>query len=338
MVILGIETSCDETSVAIVQDGKKVISEVVISQVDFHKEYFGVLPELASRKHLEFINIALEKVLKDAYVSLNDIDAVAATFGPGLISSLLIGVNVAKTISFFYNKPLIKVDHVEAHLFSAFIEHEFEFPFVGLVVSGGHTNLFVVKSFYEINLVGHTVDDAVGEAFDKVAKMLGLGYPGGPIIDKLSKEGNEDAFKFPLGAIEKPYDKYNFSYSGLKTSVLYTLKKLNKLDGKTINDICASFQKAAVDVLYLKTKLLCDEIGIRNVVVAGGVSANSYLRKKFNSDSSLRVFIPSPKYSTDNAVMVASLAYFKPVKASFEDDVYPRMSNIVKGKRAFSKK
>lgn len=333
MVILGIETSCDETSVALVENGKKVISDVVISQIEFHKEFFGVLPEVASRKHLEFINLALERVLNESGFPLKEIDAVAVTFGPGLVSSLLIGVNVAKTISFFYDKPLMKVDHVEAHLFSPFIEYEIEFPFVGLVVSGGHTNLFLVRDFYDVELVGYTVDDAAGEAFDKVAKMLNLEYPGGPIIDKLSKEGDENAFRFPLGANEKPYDRYNFSYSGLKTSVLYTLKKLSKLDEKIVKDICASFQKAAIDVLYVKTKRLCEDTGVRNVVVAGGVSANSYLRKKFYSDENLKVFIPSVKYSTDNAAMVASLAYFKPLRASLQDDVYPRIKEIVKGKR-----
>lgn len=333
MTILGIETSCDETSVAIVRNGKEVLSNIVISQIEFHKEFYGVLPELASRKHLEFINISLEKALSESKISLKDIDKVAATFGPGLISSLLIGVNVAKTISFFYDKPLIKVDHVEAHLFSPFIEHDVEFPFIGLVVSGGHTNLFIVKDFYNIELVGYTVDDAVGEAFDKVAKMLGLGYPGGPIIDKLSKQGNKNAFKFPLGAVEKEYDKYNFSYSGLKTSVLYTIRKIENLTPQTINDICASFQKSAIEVLYLKAKRLSKETGIKNIVVAGGVSANSYLREIFLSDKDIKCYIPSPKYSTDNAVMVASLAFFKPIEASIEDDVYPRLANIVKGKR-----
>lgn len=333
MIILGIETSCDETSVAIVENGRKVLSDVVISQIDFHKEFYGVLPELASRKHLEFINIALDKAFKESKITISDIDRVAVTFGPGLVSSLLIGVNVAKTISFFYNKPLIKVDHVEAHLFSAFIEYDVPFPFIGLVVSGGHTNLFIVRDFYNVELVGYTVDDAVGEAFDKVAKMLGLGYPGGPIIDKLSKQGNKNAFKFPLGATEKPYDKYNFSYSGLKTSVLYTIRKLENLDPQTINDICASFQKSAIEVLHIKVKRLSKDTGIKTIVVAGGVSANSYLREVFLNDREINCYIPSPKYSTDNAVMVASLGFFKPVPASLEDDVYPKLTNIIKGKR-----
>ena len=333
MIILGIETSCDETSVALVEDGKKVLSNVVISQVDFHKEFFGVLPELASRKHLEYINLALDKAFKDSGIDFGGIDGVAVTFGPGLVSSLLVGVNVAKTIAFFYDKPMFKVDHVEAHLFSPFIEYDVDFPFIGLVVSGGHTILFVVRNFYDLEIVGYTVDDAVGEAFDKVAKMLGLGYPGGPIIDKLSKKGNCNAFKFPLGANEKPYDRYNFSYSGLKTSVLYTVRKIQNLDENKVNDICASFQKSAIDVLYVKVKRLVEDTGIKNVVVAGGVSANSYLREVFLNDSSIKVFIPSVKYSTDNAVMVASLAYFKPIKASIYDEVYPRIATITKGKR-----
>ncbi|MCS7299275.1 MAG: tRNA (adenosine(37)-N6)-threonylcarbamoyltransferase complex transferase subunit TsaD [Spirochaetia bacterium] len=333
MLVLGIETSCDETSVAIVKNGKEVLSNVVISQIDFHKEFHGVLPEIASRKHLEFINIALQRSLEESRVRLEEIDSVAVTFGPGLLSSLLIGVNVAKTISFFHNKPLIKVDHVEAHLFSPFIEYDVEFPFIGLVVSGAHTNLFIVRDFYNIEMVGYTVDDAVGEAFDKVAKMLGLGYPGGPIIDKLSKEGNPEKFNFPLGAIDKHYDRYNFSYSGLKTSVLYTMRKIGSLDEQTVKDICASFQKSAIDVLHIKTKWLSDEVGIRNIVVAGGVSANSYLRKKFLEDRDIKCYIPSVKYSTDNAAMVASLGYFKPTPARYEDEPYPRIQQIVKGKR-----
>ncbi|MFN4244560.1 MAG: tRNA (adenosine(37)-N6)-threonylcarbamoyltransferase complex transferase subunit TsaD [Brevinematia bacterium] len=333
MIILGIETSCDETAVALVEDGRKVLSNLVISQVDFHKEFFGVLPELASRKHLEYINPAIDKVFKDASIELTQIDGVAVTFGPGLVSSLLIGVNVAKTISFVLNKPLFKVDHVEAHLFSPFIEYDVPFPFIGLVVSGGHTILFIVRGFYDLEIVGYTVDDAVGEAFDKVAKMLGLEYPGGPIIDKLSKEGNSSTFKFPLGASEKPYDKYNFSYSGLKTSVLYTIKKIQDLNEEVVKNICASFQKSAIDVLYLKVKRLVNDTGIRNVVIAGGVSANSYLREVFLGDNSIKTFIPSIKYSTDNAVMVASLAYFKPTQASIYDEVYPKISVITKGKR-----
>jgi len=333
MTILAIETSCDETSVAIVRNGREVLSNIVISQIDFHKEFFGVLPELASRKHLEFIDIALRKAFEEANLTIGDVDKVAVTFGPGLVSSLLIGVNTAKTISYFFNKPLIKVDHVEAHLFSPMLEHEVPFPFIGLVVSGGHTNLFLVNSFYDIKLVGHTVDDAVGESFDKVSKMLKLTYPGGPVIDELSKEGNENRFNFPLGAIEKKHDKYNFSYSGLKTSVLYTIKKLDKIDEQTIKDICASFQKSAIDVLYIKTKKLINETGIRNVAISGGVSANSYIRRKFSSDKNINVFIPSPKYSTDNAAMVGLLAYFKPIEAKLSDDVYPRMTEIVKGKR-----
>ncbi|MCX8028914.1 MAG: tRNA (adenosine(37)-N6)-threonylcarbamoyltransferase complex transferase subunit TsaD [Brevinematales bacterium] len=336
MIILGIETSCDETSVAVVEDGKKVMSNVVISQVEFHKEFFGVVPEVASRKHLEFINIALEKALSNSGINLKDIDKIAVTFGPGLVSSLLIGVNVAKTISLSLKKPLIKVDHIEAHLFSPFIEYEISFPFIGLVVSGGHTNMFIVRDFYNIELVGHTIDDAVGEAFDKVAKMLGLGYPGGPIIDRLSKEGNPNSFKFPLGAVDKPYDRYNFSYSGLKTSVLYTIRNITNIDGRTIKDICASFQKSAIDVLHLKVKRLVEDSGIKNVVVAGGVSANSYLRKKFLEDEEIKTYIPSIKYSTDNAAMVASLAFFKPVEANYNDDVYPRFRNLIKGKRIIS--
>ena len=333
MTILAIETSCDETSVAIVRNGREVLSNVVMSQVDYHKEFFGVLPELASRKHLEFIDISIRKAFEEAGLTIKDIDRVAVTFGPGLVSSLLIGVNTAKTISYFFDKPLLKVDHVEAHLFSPMLENDVPFPFIGLVVSGGHTNLFVVNDFFDIKLVGHTVDDAVGEAFDKVSKILGLTYPGGPVIDKLSKEGDEKRFLFPLGAIEKDYDKYNFSYSGLKTSVLYTVKKLGSLSKQDIKDICASFQKSAIDVLYLKVKKLVEETGIKNVAISGGVSANSYLRKRFLSDNEIRTFIPSPKYCTDNAAMVGLVAYFKPVEANLSDDVYPRMAGIVKGKR-----
>ncbi len=337
MKILGIETSCDETSVSIVEDGKKVLSNVVFSQIDFHKEFFGVVPEIASRKHLEYINISLELALKDANLDIDNIDAVACTFGPGLASSLLIGVNVAKTLSFFYDIPLIKVDHVLAHVFSANIENDVEFPFIGVVVSGGHTLLFVVKDFEDIQLVGHTVDDAVGEAFDKVAKLLGLGYPGGPVIDEMSKKGNPNAFRFPLGLIDDPVDKYNFSYSGLKTKVLYTLRELEKTQVSIpVEDICASFQKSAIDIIYKKAKLLSKETGINTLVVAGGVAANSYLRKVFLEDPEIKVFIPSIKYCTDNAAMVASLGFYiykRNIFASLDEDIYTKFHGIVKGKR-----
>jgi N6-L-threonylcarbamoyladenine synthase len=305
MKILGIETSCDETSASVVEDGKKVLSNIVYSQVPLHKEFSGVVPELASRKHLETIHPVIQKAMEEAETGWNEIDAIAVTREPGLMGSLLLGLTVAKTLAYSRGKPLIPVNHIMAHMYAANLENSIAFPFIGLIVSGGHTLLTLWSSWVDYEILGTTIDDAVGEAYDKTAKLMGLGYPGGPVIDKMYHDGNPDAVDLPLVMLNKDKDRYNFSYSGLKTAVVYYVQKN---PGFNQADLAASFQKKAIDVLYKKTLLACEDRGINRVVIAGGVAANSCLREKFN-ESDLEVYIPSLKLCTDNAAMVAGLAY-----------------------------
>ncbi|HEY3249861.1 MAG TPA: tRNA (adenosine(37)-N6)-threonylcarbamoyltransferase complex transferase subunit TsaD [Ignavibacteria bacterium] len=312
LIILSIETSCDETSAAILQDNK-VLSNIISSQF-FHKEYGGIVPELASRAHISSIDIIVNNAIKNSGVNKNDVNFVAATAGPGLIGSLLVGYNYARGFALSKNLPFIPVNHIESHLFSCFIgEKEVGFPFISLVVSGGHTILFHVKGIIDYDILGETQDDAAGEAFDKVAKMLGLEYPGGPVIDKLSEKGNENYHKFPLANTKDSI--YDFSFSGIKTSVLYFLKKNfpYREHNFPINDICASFQKAVVYSLVEKTMLASKNYGIKTIAVSGGVSANSRLRKEFKKyeNKGYKIFFPYKKYSTDNAAMIGYLAYLQ---------------------------
>lgn len=315
MKILGIETSCDETSAAVVEDGKVIHSNVVFTQIPFHQQFEGVVPEIASRKHMEKILPVIEKALKDSNMDLSGIDAIAVTREPGLLGSLLIGLTVAKTLAYSKNKPLISVNHVMGHVYAANLENEIEFPFIGLVVSGGHTLLTLWNNWTEFKILGTTIDDAVGEAYDKVAKVLGLGYPGGPLIDKLFNEGDPTSIDFPLVMLNKDKDRYNFSYSGLKTAVVYYLQRNQEYH---LANLAASFQKKAVDVLYKKTLLACEDLKINRLVIAGGVAANSYLRKVF-LESKLNVSIPSLSLCTDNAAMIAGLGYHLCQKGVFED-------------------
>lgn len=334
MKILGIETSCDETSAAIVENGNNVLSVFTHTQIEDHSPYFGVVPELASRIHLEMITVVVEEALKKAGLSLNNIDVVSVSNRPGLIGSLLIGVSAAKAYSFVQGIPLIPVNHIQAHLYSPMLEMEVEFPNIGLLISGGHTLLTYNETPLKWEIIGSTVDDAVGEAFDKIAKFLELGYPGGPIIDKLANKGTTLAYNFPLVMMKKK-DRYNFSYSGLKTAVTnFTEKYRNKDYKPSAENIAASFQKSAIDVLYKKTKLLCKDKKINRVIISGGVACNSYLRKLFNDDKSLIPYIPSPKYCTDNAAMIAGLAYYLNNPADLSLDVYSRILPAdIKGKR-----
>jgi len=320
MKILGIETSCDETSVAIVEDGKNIIFSEVFSQQSIHSDYYGVVPELSARAHLEKIGFLIENSIRETKLSFNDIDVFAVTNRPGLIGSLITGITVAKVLSFLFSKPIIGIDHLLAHLYAVFLgKKEPEFPFIGLVVSGGHTLLFTVKSWEDIVVEGYTLDDAAGEAFDKVSKILGLGYPGGPFIDKIAKNGDPDSVKMPsVDMYEKNKDNFYFSYSGLKTAVLFYLKKNPSV---RIEDLAASFQKSAVSVLYEKTLRLSRERKIPRIVVAGGVAANSLLRKLFieNIPSDTEVFLAEPSLCSDNAAMVAGLAYYYAKKSKFDD-------------------
>lgn len=324
MIILGIETSCDETAVSILKNDE-ILADVVSSQY-FHKLYGGVVPELASRAHLKVIVSLYDEALKIASIKKEDIDAIAVTYGPGLIGALLVGLNFGKALSFALKKPLISVNHIEAHLLSVFLEkNKPQFPFLGLIVSGGHTQLVLVNDIFKYKIIGHTKDDSAGEAFDKVAKMLGLPYPGGPVIDKMAKIGNKNFIKFPRPL--KNSEDYNFSFSGLKTSVLYYLRKIKKenpefdfLASPFINDVCASFQESVVSVLSGKLINAAREFDIKNIAVTGGVSANSALRERVTEDAgknNLRLFIPGIKVSTDNASMIAMAGKFKYEKGIF---------------------
>jgi len=310
-LILAIETSCDETAAAVLK-GREVLSNIISSQ-KFHNTYGGIVPELASRAHIKTIDIIVNRAIREAATSPEQIGLVAATAGPGLIGSLLVGFNFAKAFAISEGINFIAIDHIESHIFSPFIGSEnIDFPFISLVVSGGHTILFLVMHYDNYKILGNTLDDAAGEAFDKVAKMLGLGYPGGPEIDRLSEKGNENFHEFPQADIKN--NPYGFSFSGIKTSVLYYLRK-NYPDGKNLplNDICASFRKSVIMSLVNKTLNAADNLGIKTIAVSGGVSANSLLRKELYRLESrgYKVFLPETRYSTDNAAMIGYNAYLK---------------------------
>jgi len=310
--IFAIETSCDETSASILNENL-VLSNIISSQF-FHTKYGGIVPELASRAHIKTIDKIVNSAIEKAQCSIEDIRLAAATQGPGLIGSLLVGYNFAKAFSLANNIPFMGINHIESHLFSCFIGREkIDFPFIALVVSGGHTILFIVEDYTKYKVLGETQDDAAGEAFDKVAKMLGLGYPGGPLIDKLAGGGNENYHSFPQADLgNKTYD---FSFSGIKTSVLYFLKRSfgNDFSNIPLNDICASFQKSIVSSLAEKTLLAAKNFGVKNIAVSGGVSANSMLRfvlDKYKNDG-YNIYFPEPAYTTDNAAMIGYAAYLK---------------------------
>jgi len=308
MLILGIDTSCDDTAASVVEDGAKIISNIVSSQDEIHKKYGGIVPELASRRHIEIIWLVVDEALRQARVKLEDISAIAVCHGPGLIGSLLVGVCFAKSLSYINKIPLVAVNHLEGHIFSSFLEGSVpEYPFIALVVSGGHTNLFRVDGFGHYTELGRTRDDAAGEAFDKVAKLLGLGYPGGPFIDILSEKGNSRAIPFPRAFIDNGFD---FSFSGLKTAVLNYIKK-NPHSKK--EDIAASFQSAVVDVLVERTIAAVRTAGRNRIVLAGGVSANRALRKEITKKAEtdgIKVHVPSPQLCADNAAMIASAGFY----------------------------
>jgi len=310
---LGIETSCDETSVAVVKDGREVLSNIIYSQIDIHKKFGGVVPEVASRKHVEIISLIMKEALDKANVLLDDINLIAATYGPGLVGALLVGLSFAKGLSFSTKKPFIGVNHIEGHICANYIEHkDLEPPFLCLVVSGGHTHLVYVKGYDSYEILGKTRDDAAGEAFDKIARALDLGYPGGPLIDRLAKEGNEDAIDFPRAYLEE--DSFDFSFSGLKSAVLNYLNKM-KMQGIEVKkeDVAASFQKSVVEVLSNKTIWAAKKINVNKIALAGGVAANSRLRKELENLSKkngFKLYYPSNILCTDNAAMIASSGYF----------------------------
>lgn len=322
MNILAIESSCDETAAAVVQDGRKVLSNIISSQIEIHKLYGGVVPEIASRKHIEKVIQVVDEALKEASLTMDEIDAVAVTYGPGLVGALLVGVSAAKSIAFAHNKPLIGVHHIEGHISANYIENEeLEPPFLCLVVSGGHTNLVIVKDYGEYEVLGKTRDDAAGEAFDKVARAIGLGYPGGPKIQKISEEGNKDAIAFPRAKVaDNPFD---FSFSGLKSSVLNYINSC-EMKGEEINkaDIAASFQEAVVDVLVSHTIEGAKQLGFKKIAMAGGVASNTVLREEMKETCERRGFKfyhPSPILCTDNAAMIGAAAYYDYKKGLISD-------------------
>lgn len=314
--VLGIETSCDETAAAVVEDGRIPLSNVVASQVELHKKYGGVFPEVASRQHIRTIYAVVDEALQKSHLSLRDLDAVAVTRGPGLAGSLVVGMNTAKGIALAGNLPLIGVNHLEGHLYAAWVrrdEHddypEPQFPLVALLVSGGHTELILITDHLQYKRLGGTLDDAAGEAFDKVARLLGLPYPGGPAIQNAALRGNPDAFSFPRARLD---GTWNFSFSGLKTAVLRVVREFEeKQQSLPVEDLAASFQAAVVDVLFTKTLQAARMFKAREILLAGGVSANLALRAAFTGQNEFRVHIPDLSLCTDNAVMIAAAGYYR---------------------------
>ena len=335
--ILAIESSCDETAAAVVKNGREVRSNVIYSQIALHTEYGGVVPEIASRKHIEKINQVIEQALSDAGMALSDMSAIAVTYGPGLVGALLVGVSAAKAVSFASGIPLVGVHHIEGHISANYIENkDLEPPFICLVVSGGHSHLVVVKDYGEYEVIGRTRDDAAGEAFDKVARAIGLGYPGGPKIDRVSKEGNPDAIAFPRAKVGNT--EYDFSFSGLKSAVLNYLNSC-RMKGEEIvtADVAASFQKAVVDVLVEHSMEAVRKYGLKKFAIAGGVASNSSLRKAFEEaceKESVAFYHPSPIYCTDNAAMIGTAAFYeyqKGIRHGFDLNAVP---NLKLGERA----
>jgi N6-L-threonylcarbamoyladenine synthase len=322
ITILAIETSCDETAASVVVNGYKVLSNVISSQIELHKLYGGVVPEIASRKHVEKIDIVIEEALKDAGMTFEDMDAIAVTYGPGLVGALLVGLSEAKALAFALNKPLVGVHHIEGHISANYIQNkDFEPPFICLVVSGGHSHLVHVKSYGDYHIIGKTRDDAVGEAYDKVARSIGLGYPGGPKIDELAKTGNPTAIDFPRAYIDK--ETYDFSFSGIKSAVLNYLNQM-KMKDEVVNvaDVAASFQEAVVEVLVSKTIRACHAYDLSKIAIAGGVAANSRLRAKFTElalQEGFELIFPDMVYCTDNAAMIGAAGYFDYTKGITHD-------------------
>ncbi|WP_304952052.1 tRNA (adenosine(37)-N6)-threonylcarbamoyltransferase complex transferase subunit TsaD [Virgibacillus sp. MSP4-1] len=329
-LILSIETSCDETAMAIIKDGREVLSNVVASQIESHKRFGGVVPEIASRHHIEQITVVLEETLKQAGITMDDVDAIAVTEGPGLVGALLIGVSAAKSLAFAHQKPLIGVHHIAGHIYANRLLKEFEFPLLSLVVSGGHTELILMDGHGQFEVIGETRDDAAGEAYDKVAKTLNLPYPGGPQIDRLAQEGEE---RFPFTRALMNEDTYDFSFSGLKTAVMNTLHNAQQRGEEVSSaDMAASFQASVVDVLVTKTYRAVKEYGVKQLIVAGGVAANQGLRKALHetfTNEDVEVLIPPLNLCTDNAAMIgaaASIAYEQGHRAGLDLNANPSLS------------
>lgn len=310
MIVLGVESSCDECAAAVVEDGRRIRSNVVATQEELHRPFYGVVPEIASRRHIETIQPVVARALADAGLEAGGVDALAVTFRPGLIGSLLVGLSFVKGLALALDRPFVGVDHVLAHLYAPHLEGEIGYPYLGLLVSGGHTLIARVEDFDRIQVLGTTIDDACGEAFDKVAKFYDLGFPGGVAIDRLARQGNPEAFRFPWPRLHKGDHPFDVSYSGLKTAVVNQLEQFrNPKYPKTPENIAASFQKAAVDILVDRLLKASRHTGLDTIVAGGGVAANSYLRRRLGEERGLRVIFPSLKLCTDNAAMVAGLGY-----------------------------
>lgn len=322
MLILGIESSCDETAAAVVKDGRIVLSNIINTQIELHKKFGGVVPEVASRRHIETIDAVIDEALCEAGVSFADIDAIAVTYGPGLVGALLVGVSAAKALAFALRKPLIAVHHIKGHIMANFVAHkELKPPFVCLVASGGHSHIVSVEDYTHLEIMGRTRDDAAGEAFDKIARVLGLGYPGGPLIDKLAREGNPEAVQFPRVRMDK--DSLDFSFSGVKTAVINYLHKFEQNGGEYNKaDIAASFQNAVTDVLCEHTIEAAVKKNRKLIALAGGVASNSALREKMKhmaGKEGIKVVYPDPVLCTDNAVMIACAGYYEYQDGNFAD-------------------
>lgn len=329
--ILAIESSCDETAAAVVKNGREVLSNVISSQIALHTLYGGVVPEIASRKHIEKVNQVVQAALDEAHMTLDEITAIAVTYGPGLVGALLVGVAAAKAIAYAAKKPLVPVHHIEGHVSANFIEHpDLEPPFVCEIVSGGHTHLVIVKDYGEFEIIGRTMDDAAGEAFDKVARAVGLGYPGGPKVDKAAKEGNPHAMEFPRAKVGG--SQYDFSFSGMKSAVLNYINQA-EMKGETIcvPDLCASFQNAVVDVLVSRAVAATKEFGYKKLTIAGGVASNSALRagmKAACEKAGIEFYYPSPIFCTDNAAMIGAAGYYEyinGVRAGWDLNAVPNL-------------
>ena len=335
IITLAVESSCDETSVAVLKNGREVLSNIINTQVDLHKKFGGVVPEVASRKHIENIDIVLQEALDKANITLNDIDHIAVTYGPGLVGALLVGLSHAKALAFTLNKPLVGVNHIEGHVSANYIEHkDLKPPFITLIVSGGHTHLVEVKDYGEYEILGRTRDDASGEAFDKIARAMGLGYPGGPIVDRLAKEGNKNAIDFPRAYLDEGYD---FSFSGLKSAVLnYLNAKKMKNEEIVVEDVCASFQEAVVEVLSKKAIKAAKEKGYNTITLAGGVACNSALRDKLiklGKQNNIDIKYPSLVLCTDNAAMIGCAGYYSYINGRRDDMSLNAVPNLRIGQR-----
>lgn len=322
MIILGIESSCDETSIAVVKDGKEILSNNISSQIAIHKEYGGVVPEIASRQHIKNIATVLEESLTEAKITLDDVDCIAVTYAPGLIGALLVGISFAKGLSYAKNIPIVPVHHIKGHIYANFLEHDVTLPCISLVVSGGHTNIIHIDEEHNFTNIGETLDDAVGESCDKVARVLGLGYPGGPLIDKMYYQGNRNFLK-----ITKPkVSKYDFSFSGIKTAIInYDNQMKMKNEEYKKEDLAASFLGTVVDILCEKTLAAAIEKNVKTIMIAGGVAANSLLRSQLTKqaeENGIKVIYPSMKLCTDNAAMIAEAAYYKLKNSKNKEDCF----------------